>query len=64
MEAVISNVSPLNGMSARELALSYTRGVNLIAVSRRGHRVSERLSDLTLQTGDVLLLQGNRKNVP
>lgn len=64
MEAVISNESVLNGISARELALSYTRGVNLIAVSRRGQRVSQRLSDLTLQAGDVILLQGSRKNLP
>ncbi len=64
MEAVVSTDSPLNGMSARELALSYTRGVNLIAVSRRGQRVSQRLSELTLQAGDVILLQGSRKNLP
>lgn len=64
MEAVVSTDSHLNGMSARELALSYTRGVNLIAVSRRGQRVSQRLSELTLQAGDVILLQGSRKNLP
>ena len=64
MEAVISNESVLTGISARELSLSYTRGVNLIAVSRRGQRVSQRLSDLTLQAGDVILLQGSRKNLP
>lgn len=64
MEAVISNESVLNGISARELALSYTRGVNLIAVSRRGQRVNQRLSDLTLQAGDVILLQGSRRNLP
>ncbi|MFK0209255.1 SLC13 family permease [Agrobacterium sp. NPDC090283] len=64
MEAVISNESVLSGISARELSLSYTRGVNLIAVSRRGQRVSQRLSELTLQAGDVILLQGSRKNLP
>lgn len=64
MEAVISNESLLSGLSAKELALSYTRGVNLIAVSRRGHRVNERLSDLTLKAGDVIVLQGSRKNLP
>ena len=64
MEAVISNESLLSGLSARDLALSYTRGVNLIAVSRRGHRVNERLADLTLKAGDVIVLQGSRKNLP
>ncbi|MCI9864415.1 SLC13 family permease [Rhizobium skierniewicense] len=64
MEAVISNESLLSGLSAKDLALSYTRGVNLIAVSRRGHRVNERLADLTLKAGDVIVLQGSRKNLP
>src|SRR5690606_13326549 len=60
IEAIISRESPLSGLSARELALSYTRGVNLLAVSRRGHRLSERLRDLTLMAGDVIVLQGKR----
>ena len=64
IEAIISRESPLAGLSARELALSYTRGVNLLAVSRRGHRLSERLRDLTLMAGDVIVLQGNRNALP
>nr|CAD6407671.1 SLC13 family permease [Rhizobium sp. Q54] len=64
VEAIISRESPLSGLSARELALSYTRGVNLLAVSRRGQRLSERLRDLTLVAGDVIVLQGNRNALP
>jgi len=64
LEAIVSHESSLAGLSAKELALSYTRGVNLIAVNRRGQRVSQRLSELTLQAGDVILLQGSRKNLP
>ena len=64
IEAIISRESPLAGLSARELALSYTRGVNLLAVSRSGHRLSERLRDLTLMAGDVIVLQGNRNALP
>ncbi|MFN7103846.1 MAG: SLC13 family permease [Pseudorhizobium sp.] len=64
VEAIISRESPLSGLSARELALSYTRGVNLLAVSRRGQRLSERLRDLTLMAGDVIVLQGNRNALP
>ena len=64
IEAIISRESPLSGLSARELALSYTRGVNLLAVSRRGHRLSERLRDLTLMAGDVIVLQGKRNTLP
>lgn len=64
IEAVISRQSVLAGLSVRDLALSYTRGVNLLAVSRRGERLRERLRDLVLQEGDVLVLQGGRKTLP
>src|SRR5690606_8899562 len=64
IEAIISQESPLAGLSARDLALSYTRGVNLLAVSRRGERLSQRLLDLTLIAGDVIVLQGQRNALP
>ncbi|WP_105385997.1 SLC13 family permease [Neorhizobium alkalisoli] len=64
VEAIVSQESPLTGLSAKEMALSYTRGVNLLAISRRGERLKERLGQLTLMAGDVLVLQGSRKNLP
>jgi di/tricarboxylate transporter len=64
IEAVVTSESSLNGLSAKELALSYTRGVNLLAISRRGERLKERLGNLVLMPGDVLVLQGGRKNLP
>ncbi|KKX30566.1 SLC13 family permease [Rhizobium sp. LC145] len=63
VEAIISQESSLKGLSARELALSYTRGVNLLAISRRGERLTERLGSITLMAGDILVLQGNRRNL-
>ncbi|MBB3350806.1 di/tricarboxylate transporter [Rhizobium sp. BK049] len=63
LEAIVSQESSLAGLSAKELALSYTRDVNLLAISRRGERLKERLGNLTISTGDVLLLQGNRKSL-
>ncbi|MGE7367559.1 SLC13 family permease [Neorhizobium sp. NPDC001467] len=64
IEAIISQESPLRGLSAKELALSYTRGVNLLAISRHGERLKQRLGSLTLMAGDVLVLQGSRKIMP
>jgi di/tricarboxylate transporter len=64
IEAIISQESPLKGLSAKELALSYTRGVNLLAISRHGERLKERLGSLTLAAGDVIVLQGSRKTMP
>ncbi|WP_320194668.1 SLC13 family permease [Agrobacterium rosae] len=63
VEAIVSQESTLAGRSAKELALSYTRGVNLLAISRRGQRLKERLGGLTLTTGDVLVLQGSRSSL-
>ncbi|MFD1746854.1 SLC13 family permease [Rhizobium helianthi] len=64
IEAVISRQSTLEGLTARGMALSYTRGVNILAVSRRGERVRDRLSDLVLREGDVIVLQGARTTLP
>jgi di/tricarboxylate transporter len=61
MEAIITPESALQGLSAKELALSYTRGVNLLAISRGGARLKERLGSVTLIAGDVLVLQGSSK---
>lgn len=64
VEAVIGQESPLKGLSAKELALSYTRGVNLLAISRGGERLKGRMGELTLMAGDVLVLQGSRNSLP
>ncbi len=64
IEAVITAESQLIGWSARQLSLHNRRGVNLLAVSRQGHRLSERLSEVRLRAGDVLVLQGSRRNLP
>jgi di/tricarboxylate transporter len=64
IEAIVTPASSLKGLSAKDLALSYTRGVNLLAVSRRGERLKERLGTLTFMPGDVLVLQGSRKTLP
>lgn len=64
IEAVITPESSLMGLSARQLSLYNRRGINLLAVSRHGQRLSERLSEVTLQPGDVVVLQGNRRGLP
>lgn len=64
IEAVIGRGSPLIGQTAQELSLVHTHGVNLLAVSRQGKRIRERLGQLTLRSGDVVLLQGLRQQMP
>ncbi|MGL4442225.1 MAG: SLC13 family permease [Alsobacter sp.] len=58
IEAILAPDGPLVGQSAQRAALFHRHGVNLLAVSRSGQRFTERLRDITLQAGDVLVLQG------
>ncbi|GHC68882.1 SLC13 family permease [Limoniibacter endophyticus] len=64
IEAVIMANSLLDGLSARALALSDTFQVNLLAVSRHGVRLKQRVGQITLRTGDVVLIQGDRSKLP
>jgi len=64
IEAVIGPRSILIDQSAERLSLYQRYGVNLLAVSRRGQRFTERLRTITLRSGDVVVLQGNLKRMP
>jgi di/tricarboxylate transporter len=50
--------SLLIGRTAARLALHERFNVNMIAVSRSGERLTERLRDIRLYAGDVIVLQG------
>lgn len=58
IEAIIGPKSPLIGTNASQYALFERTSLNLLAVSRRDKRFSERLSHIFLEAGDVILLQG------
>jgi len=64
VEAVIGEHSPMIGWSAKQLALYHRFDVNLLAVSRKGERLTERLGSLSLRLGDILLMQGNPAKLP
>jgi len=63
IEAIIGPTSPLEGRTARDFALFETMGINLLAVSRRERRFSERLGQIRLEEGDIVLLRGNRERM-
>lgn len=63
VEAVIMNNSPLIDKTARSLRLRYRYGVNLVAVSRQGKMMRERLNNIRLKSGDILLLQGRTETL-
>jgi di/tricarboxylate transporter len=64
IEAVVQRESPLAGRSAGRVQLLQQYGVNLLAVSRAGARIAERLGELTLRPGDVLVLQAGERALP
>jgi len=64
VEAVIGGESDLIGQSARSVTLSHTHGVNLLGVSRSGHRMAGRLATIRLKAGDILVLQGAEQTLP
>lgn len=64
IEAVIGESSSLIGWSAKHLLLYDRFNVNLLAVSRKGQRLDQRLGTITLRLGDVVVLQGNPAVLP
>jgi di/tricarboxylate transporter len=64
IEAVVGPNSLLIGRAAGRLALHDRFNVNLLAVSRSGERFTERLRDIELRAGDVIVLQGVLANMP
>lgn len=64
VEAVIGERSSLIGRSAQELTFFDMTGLNLLAVSRRDKRFTERLAEIKFQNGDVIVLQGDLQKLP
>jgi di/tricarboxylate transporter len=63
-EAVITPESPLIGNSAEQFKLFDRHAVNLLAVSRKGRRITRRLRSVKLRAGDVIVLRGNLAAMP
>ena len=64
MEAVVSPDSPLVGHTVVQAELADRHQVGLLAVSRRGQRLTHRLRSLKFQPGDVIVLQGDLTRMP
>jgi len=60
MEAVVTRDAVMDGRSALSLGLLSRYAVHLLGVSRSGQRFRERVRQLTLNAGDVLLLLGSK----
>jgi di/tricarboxylate transporter len=63
VEAAIMPDSLLASKTVRETELRWRYGVNLLAVARKGKRITKRLSNIRFEAGDVLLLQIQKGNL-
>ena len=64
VEAVIGTDSILIGVASGRLELHRRYDINLLAVSRSGQRFVNRLRDIRLRAGDVIVLQGVLSQFP
>jgi di/tricarboxylate transporter len=63
-EAVITPDSQLVGNSVGQLKLFDRYAVNLLALSRKGRRITHRLRSVKLRAGDVVVFRGNLAAMP
>jgi di/tricarboxylate transporter len=59
LEVVVPQGARIEGRSAHSLRLMYRHGVSLLGVSRQGKRFTERVRELEIKAGDILLLLGD-----
>nr|WP_264185359.1 SLC13 family permease [Roseicella aerolata] len=64
VEGVVTGESPLVRATPASARLAERFGVSLLAVSRRGERIAERLNTLRLRAGDVIILKGEADRLP
>jgi di/tricarboxylate transporter len=63
LEVVVPEGARIEGRSARSLRLMYRHGVTLLGVSRQGKRFTQRVQELEIKAGDILLLLGNSEQL-
>lgn len=63
VEAIVLLRSRLTGRTLRGAHLRDQFGVQVLAINRRGEMLQSRLSQVRLQIGDILLLQGPRSSL-
>lgn len=64
VEAIVGAESALVGESAESLRLRHHYETNLLAISRAGRRIPDRLQSHRFEVGDIVLLQGFQKSIP
>ena len=64
VEGVVTENSPLIGRTSSQMALQTRYGVGLVALSRRGTAILQRLSTVRFRLGDVVVLRSASPTLP
>lgn len=62
-EVIVVNDSPIIGKTTAGLRMRTRYGINLLAVSRRGKNIHNRLDRVVFRTGDVIMVQGRAQTI-
>ena len=63
VETIILPRSPLIGRSLKSLHFRERYGLQVLGINRHGETVRRKVSDLRLEMGDVLLVQGPQEKI-
>lgn len=63
VEAVLLHQSPLVGKTLEQVHFRHRYGAQVLGINRRGKTLSKKISQIPLQVGDILLLQGDLKSL-
>jgi di/tricarboxylate transporter len=63
VEAVLLHQSPLVGKTLEQVHFRHRYGAQVLGINRRGKTLSQKISQIPLQVGDILLLQGDLKSL-
>ena len=64
VEGVVTDNSPLIGRTPDQTGLQARHGLGLVALSRRGHAILQRLSTVRFRVGDVVVLRSTSSALP
>jgi di/tricarboxylate transporter len=64
VEGVITGDSSLIGANLTEMDVAKRYDINVLAISRSGERITQRLRSVRFQAGDVIVLQGRFDTLP
>lgn len=62
-EVMVAPASRLIGQTLRQVGFRYKTGCIVLGIQRRARMIRARITDIRMEAGDVLLLQGRREDV-